>query len=336
MKSKITRVCLTGCVYTLFFYLLYSSEDEIKNTFFFFCTGVAKELCGKFSRKYFFDLSKKWYWIWILRLSFIMIKKLFCWRFLKKAEIYGHDHLGWSDMLIGHKKYHLIEDGPYILSIYKRRKRYKDYCDFWENKHFYLIKRLVRLLVGQVYKAIFGANKQCIEVILSVDDEAPYPTGRKTIKSLEEMYNAASNEKKEFILNVFDISGSLDILKTKSIIFLTGCFAADKVITEEEEIQICRDSLLRYNLSDVVIKPHPRNSINYEKYFPGVYVFKQYVPMQLINLIGITFKKAITVCSSSALLLPKETEVIWLGTKIHPEIYKRYGDMEPDNYVKHS
>jgi hypothetical protein len=50
--------------------------------------------------------------------------------------------------------------------------------------------------------------------------------------------------------------------------------------------------------------------------------------MQLLNLLGVKFAKAVAISSSSILSFPYEIEKDWIGTKIHPKLEAALGDIK--------
>ena len=76
----------------------------------------------------------------------------------------------------------------------------------------------------------------------------------------------------------------------------------------------------------MIIKTHPRDTFNYQKYFPQIAVFNKPVNIQLLSLFDISIEKAITIYSSSVYELPENVKLDWFGPDIHPNIKKYTGD----------
>ena len=89
-----------------------------------------------------------------------------------------------------------------------------------------------------------------------------------------------------------------------------------------------------YDKNNLIIKTHPRDNIPYEQLFPGIVVFRKKVPSQLIDLVGVHFKKAITVFSSAALSFAYPIQVDWYGTEIHPKVLSIYGHYTPPSEAR--
>ncbi|GHU74758.1 hypothetical protein FACS189450_15360 [Spirochaetia bacterium] len=264
----------------------------------------------------------------VLRFISLSIAGYFRWPFLRKADIAGQDHLLFSPYIIGKRNYTYIEDAPHIFKIYLHEKLYQDRCAFWADKRFFL-KKLLNYIISDVYNRPVANNKQCKALILTEDDDAPYIAGKtKQIVPLETMWKNASTEKRKYILDIYGLSGiDISALQKKTHIILTQQFSADGFISEEEQIELYGTIIKQYDPSCLVIKTHPRDLINYRKYFSDVYVFDKIIPMQLLVLTGVKFSKAITIFSSSINSFPYELEKEWIGSSIHPSLYERYPNL---------
>lgn len=323
-KNNYSRVCIVATVYTLFLYLLYSKDDEIKNTFFFFGDGIPLSVRKKFNHYFYLKRPEK---IWARRFFRIFLNFFshFRWSFLKSAKIYGQDHLWFSSGIIGKRDYVLLEDAPFIMSRY-----YKSVLRKNEMRNRTGMKGVLNcLLFGYIFRRRHGENNQCIEVILSQEDYSPI-LERKLIhiRTLDELWRDSSTSKKNEILLLFDISPEDIIFKgNKSIIVFTQPFSFDNCINEQEQVDLYRDILKNYNKNEVLLKVHPRDNIDYRKYFPDIAIFDKPVPMQLFDLMGAKFKKAVTICSTAVLSFPYEIEIDWIGTICNKTLFAFYGDI---------
>jgi hypothetical protein len=334
-ENKITRVCIVDTVFTLFVYLLYSSEVELENTYYFFSNGVAKSIREKFANHYFFDITRKINKNIFWRIINLCIIGYFRWPFLITAEIYGHDHLDWSSFIIRKRNYTYIEDGPKVLSATFKSKTYSDCGEFWRNNSFHAnIRKIVYHFISGIYKRPVANNTQCKAVILTVDDDVPYIAGKvKYIIPLSIAWENSSEEKKQYILGIYNVSkDTINALQSKTHILLAQQF--DDPVLDTDKVNIYKEILKKYDPTCMVIKPHPRDTVDYKKYFPDIYVFDKPIPMQLLLLIGgLNFKKAITICSSSINLFPDSVEKEWIGSAVHPLLYKLFPGLEENIYI---
>jgi hypothetical protein len=334
MKNKITRVCVVDTVYTLMVYLFYSSEEELAQTFYFFGNGVAESIRQRFPRHYYFDGSKKINNNILWLFFFLKILGCFRWPFLRKAKIMGHDQLIYSPYIIGKRNYTYIEDGPRVLSLHFKETLYKDLCDYW-SRRFLFLKKMANFFIGDVRRRQVANNKQCNELILTRDDDVPWIAGKnKIVISLDNLWNNMSEQKKKYILNIYDISDiDVQVLKRRNHIILTQQFSTDGLISEREQIEIYENIMRNYDFSCLVLKPHPRDAVDYRKYFPDVFIFDKPVPMQLLSIIGIRFKKASTVSSSSIDSFSYEIEKEWIGSSVHPVLFERYPNLDRNIHI---
>jgi hypothetical protein len=334
MKNKITRVCVVDTVYTLMVYLFYSSEEELAQTFYFFGNGVAKSIRQRFPCHYYFDGSKEINKNILWRFFFLKVLGYFRWPFLRKAKIMGHDHLIYSPYIIGKRNYTYIEDGPRVLSLWFSGNLYKNICNYW-SRRLLLLKKIANFFIGDVRGRPVATNKQCDELILTTDENVPWIAGKKRIIiSLSNLWNTMDEQKRCHILSIYDLSDAdIHSLEEKTHIVLTQPFLTDGLISEKEQVEIYENIIQKYDSSKIVLKPHPRDHVNYEKYFPDIFIFDKPVPMQLLSIMGIRFKKAITVCSSSINSFSPETEKEWIGSSIHPALFEKFPNLDRNIYL---
>ncbi len=237
------------------------------------------------------------------------------WPFLKTAEIYGSEVCSFSPALVGHRKMIAIEDG------------FTNYMDKKEKRKWVWLRRvLLGPLAGNLL--LSGRNPEFLsKVVLTGLCKSGYPTNIPIeFINIQKLWDKSSEEKKNLILKIYNIDDNdLRELKQRDEILITQTLSEDQIITEEEKIVFYRQLLQNCDPLKVMIKPHPREMTDYTKFFPEMYVFTKKVPMQLLSVLGIKFKKAYTVCSTAAYSLGNETEVIFLGSECHPNIVKRYG-----------
>jgi hypothetical protein len=324
-KNNYSRVCIVGTVYTLFFYLLNCNDDEIESTFFFFGDGIPLSVREKFNHYFYFKRSKK---LWRRRLSRIFLNFFshVRWPFLNSAKLFGQDHLWFSSGIIGKREYVLLEDAPFIMSLYFNSVVRKN-----EISNRSGLKGLFNyLLFGNLFQRSQGENNQCKEVILSQKDNSSILQDKIIhVKPLEELWELSSGSKKEKILSVFGISKE-DIVyfKNKSVILFTQPFSVDNYIDEQEQVNLYRDILKSYDKNEVLLKVHPRDDIDYRKYFSDIAVFNKPVPMQLFDVIGVKFNKAVTVCSTAVFSFSYDIEIDWIGTQCNKHLYEIMGDIK--------
>ena len=106
------------------------------------------------------------------------------------------------------------------------------------------------------------------------------------------------------------------------ILFLTEAFPNVDSVREEVAKEIVRDYCQGYQ---VVIKPHPRDDIDYKKLFADCVVIKGKFPIEVLNFIdGIHFKKAVSIITSVMGSIEFVDEKINIG----PHIWDKYEPIE--------
>ena len=129
----------------------------------------------------------------------------------------------------------------------------------------------------------------------------------------QEMMHALSKEDKKII---FDIFLPKDFKAERvDLLILTEPFAVTgRLPSEEAQIKLYKDLIEKYADRRVVIKAHPRDTLDYEKLFPEVTVIEKTIPMEVMNFdTNFHADRAITVASSAIYGLEQVDEKIYLG-----------------------
>lgn len=322
------NLCMITTLYSLLEYLLYASEKEINETTYIFENWIPDSITSHFENKYKLPLFNKRYQ-WDRKYCRIWLR-YYKWRYLPNFDDYNliaHDHLFYSSVFIGNRKYTMLEDGPRIFSQISVDKQNNMYA----YRRYLRFQKIRKLLFGPIDGYLFGTHPQCTDLIVTSMDIADQLKGKNIhYFNLFEAWKNASNEKKQFILKVFGISEQLiQQIGDRDIVYFTDSFCNDGVLSLDEYRDLNRRILSKYDTERMVIKPHPRdfNSF-YQEDFPNVIVLPSFVPSQLLDMIGLRFKKAVTVISSSVFNMDYPIEVDWYGLKVHPKIVKAYREGE--------
>ena len=342
MKSDFNNVCIVYTPYSLYLYLLYSTEEEINNTFYFLGEGIDKRIRDKFENKHYFSdalygnkkpLGRL---IYHIRLRYQARKK---WPFLADAQLFVQDSFFFSAALIAKRNYTLIEDAPNIFHrwrevLNRQRKTFSQVT--------HTAKRLFRILIENSFYKEMGDNAQCTSVLMTKIESDPILKDKQVIQVNEiDYWNNASESKKNKILSIYDVTPEdiLELKKRKNILFtnnLTQLSWMKEQLTEQELIDIYVERLTKYDPDTVIIKKHPRDMVDYQKYFPDIYVFDKHAPMQLLNLIDIRYETAITILSSAVLSFPYPIHIDWIGTEIHPKLLASFGKITLEDYFNNT
>ncbi|THA02900.1 hypothetical protein D3M74_02305, partial [Rodentibacter pneumotropicus] len=256
-------------------------------------------------KNYFYLILYKIYYF----LYFSILLCFFC-KNKKSLVVYGADHIVGAKFFLKRFPFYVIEDGRanYISSNYIRSFR---------NKLFSIPS--------------FGMHKTVKGIYFTSEDLDGLPEiikNRAIFIDLKRMWATKSPAEQNNILSFLKIDiNNIKKLSSKKFILFTQPLSEDGIVTEEEKIDIYRDILSKYDLDNLAIKPHPREKTNYEEIFKDVYVFKDTVPSEMLDILGVKFERVITLFSSAAFQYDKDI-VDFYGTEAYPKLYKRFGGLK--------
>ena len=327
MKKKYDNVCFVTTIYALFLYLLHSDLDKIKKTLFIFSdtfprvVGVRlpshiflKEKINKSNKLVlFFYNHPKIAWLYYKPLRW----KLF-WQVNKKYKLYAQDHLYFSSTIIGNHDYTLIEDSKDFFSQDNLNRR--------PLRHYPWV---YNLLYGPAEQRCIGRNPKCVELLSTSTNVAEELRHIKnSICDIHKEWEHASEEKKDFIMMVYGMGDNdVKMLKEFDAILFTQNIYFYSVLTKEEQVNLYKKIIEKYPYYRVLIKPHPIDEIEYERYIDNIRVWRPElpVPSQLLSLVGIRFKKYITIFSTAVNDLEPDADVDWYGTEVDEKIKHGFG-----------
>lgn len=327
-NKKITRVCAPANQHMLLQYLLISSEKDLSETFYFLDQdAMGKDVCSKFPDAVvseYRNQSSVRKILFYVRFFFLRYLKYWRYPFLKNAVVFSSDHIFWGWFLTFDRPYHLLEDGYalYGETLYN----VKD--------HVSAFRYLVQKIIFHPYPAgSWGQNPRCSMIHLSGTLPERSPLLKNTIStcSFRDLWNQASDEKKKLIMNIFDISqDDISFFDGAEALILTQPFSEDGFMSETEKIRVYRSLIEKYQLKNVVFKPHPRESTDYSKYFPEARCFQKKCPIELLALFDLNFHTVATLFSSAVMIFRNEGfHVIWAGTELFEREIDEYKNIKP-------
>jgi len=216
--------------------------------------------------------------------------------------------------------YHAIEDGLDTLK----------YCDQarYSNRGHFGIKAWMA-----AHNLIFienGYAKYCIDMEVNDISCCPYPLPNFVEANRNEMFDKLTEEDKRLLVGLF-IENMAEL--ERQINDVPKDMPKHLVLTEplcelSVREQLFKDVLAEYcNGAVAIIKPHPRDELNYKKVFPNHIVIEGKFPMEVLNYIpGVTFDKVISVCTVPG-SIRFTGEVVFLGEDFldkyeDPEIHR--------------
>lgn len=308
-------------LYSLFLALLLCDEEE---TFFFIGKTIDKNIKNNLKNKMYLNNSNKNRVITSYKvLIMIKIKKI--------EELYIQDHIMYGQLFLNIFKgpIYLLEDGlrnynTKILDAENKRIE-MNILNNYKAKLKYPFR-----LKKKFYKEM-GLSDRVNKIFLTGLDRVPGVIQEKTtIVNIEKLWEDLPGQRKERIKEIFNIDvKKFKIIEQedKNIILFTQPLSEDGILDEHEKIEIYSNIIKNYDIAKLVIKMHPREKTDYRKYFKDVVVMDEKIPMELLSIMGIEFKKYVTIFSTAALTKNKNIEVDWYGTKIHPKLLKWFGDI---------
>lgn len=224
----------------------------------------------------------------VLRLFFTAYVRVFKeWLFpINSTHVYGVDHASLAKYFYKYS-FTVIEDG----------------CANYESEEK-IIGHLKRInFKSQMNIVPFGFSDVIKEVYLTgrkeiIDDKIKQ---KAKIFNIKQCWNAKTNAEKKEILFIFgfDMDKMNNLMKSGHDIFLITQNFSDSICTDEDQIEMYRQIIEDVDMSRIVIKPHPNDKIEYEKYFPQCVILRENFPFELVYLTDVPISKIITVNSTS-------------------------------------
>ncbi|MBQ9926687.1 MAG: lipooligosaccharide sialyltransferase [Lachnospiraceae bacterium] len=238
--------------------------------------------------------------------------------------------------------YHALEDGLDCI-------RYYDTARYDNRGHFGLKAWMA------AHNLIFiqnGYSKYCLDMEVNDISVLQYPCPKYVEKPRKELTENLSAQAKDILVSIFienkeeltavlqkdSISEHANSADSDGDTKTVGNFARILILTEplcdlETRERIFRDIIEEYGTVDgkqasIMLKPHPRDVLDYDKLFPEYIVLDGKFPMEILNYVdGLVFDKVISVFTvPHAILFAKEK--VFLGEDFMdkyeaPEIHRQ-------------
>lgn len=206
-----------------------------------------------------------------------------------------------------HIYYHAMEDGLDCL-------KYLDGAHYDNRGHFRLKAFLSSLNIIFIQN---GYGKYCLDMEINDLSCLRHTCPKYKVVPRKPLELSLDSEQKLTMLRIFmeDADGFLQELGEKAsgdcILFLTQPHPK----SEEARKQICHDIIRDYCQGcHVVIKPHPRDLIDYTALRPDCTVIKGKFPVEVLNFLeGVHFKKVISIATTALDTIDFADEKINLG-----------------------
>lgn len=314
--KDIKAVCFLASTYSMLLYLLVYGKEQFESTFFFVSDAVSEDVQKKIKYKKclsYLKMTQKPFFIRVLYRFGLYCTSYFRWPFLKKLPIYGGDHLWFTPALLRKRTMIVLEDG---LANY-------DINEITRTTHLHP-KWLYKLLYGPLMgEGEYGYPRQSKKVVMTGIDEIPQCVKNKaTVVDLNKLWN--QSEAQEYIKYLFGFGNEdISMLKRKKVVILTQPYNQD--VGDDVMIKIYGDIITKYQPEEVLLKTHPRDSIDYAKVFPNITVYSKKLPAELFAFVGIHFDDVYTIDSTAIYSFPKDSRLHYLGRECHPRLEEQYG-----------
>lgn len=204
--------------------------------------------------------------------------------------------------------YHALEDGLDCISTYDTAR--------YDNRGHFKLKAFLASL-----NLIFIQNgwaKYCLDMEVNNISALPYPCPKYIEKPRRELTEGLEEEGKDilvrlFIENMDEIQKKMEAGGKNKILLLT-----EPLCELDVREKIFRDCIEQYGRIDeeeavVLIKPHPRDELDYRSVFPEYIVLDGKFPMEVLNYIPrLRFRRVISVFTVVHAIQFAE-EIVYLG-----------------------
>lgn len=189
--------------------------------------------------------------------------------------------------------YHALEDGLNCIQYYDTAR--------YDNRGHFGLKAWMA-----AHNLIFiqnGYGKYCLDMEINDKSVVPYPCKKYIEVPRAKLVDRLTQEDKDILIRLFieNLDGLLEQLRLG---------AEDKILVLTEPLcsldvrrQLFADVIEEYSEIDgrkgqILIKPHPRDVLDYEKEFSEYIVLNGMFPMEILNFIpNLMFKRVVTVAT---------------------------------------
>lgn len=242
--------------------------------------------------------------------------------FRKYDDVYVFCDVDPIGLYLNQKKirYHAVEDGLNTLSHHV--------ASVYDNRGHFALKKFMSMKLNLIFIRD-GYSKYCIDMEVndkSVIDDDFYKYKEVSRKQLKD---SLTEEARKILINTFikDMDGIMSFLRSSDgdgILLLT-----EPLCELDVREKIFRDIIDMYkDEGKIFIKPHPRDTLDYNDKFSDYWVFDRTLPMEMFGLMdGVHFSKVVGVFTQLG-MIDFADEKIMLGNDFmdkyeDPEIHRK-------------
>ncbi|WP_341659291.1 glycosyltransferase family 52 [Vibrio sp.] len=185
--------------------------------------------------------------------------------------------------------------------------------------NYKFIKRVLGVTEG------YGRDESITKIFLQYPEKAPEDIYFKVVSlNIKNDFESIEELQKKEIFGVFDVEGHN--LK-EGVLLLTQPLSEDGIISESEKLSLYQEFIDKY--SDIIIKPHPRDTTDYNKYLSGDFsIISKSFPIEILNFTDARFDTLCTVCSGSVYNFSYPVNVDIYGTMHSKNMIRVLGEIE--------
>ncbi|MCM1537358.1 MAG: glycosyltransferase family 52 protein [bacterium] len=215
-----------------------------------------------------------------------------------------------------HIYYHALEDGLDCLQNFDAA--HVDNAGHFKLKAYLAAKNLIFIQNGY--------GKYCLDFEMNDCSVVPYRFEKYKELPRKPLERSLTGAQKKTMLRIFLPDADEIVARlagcSDCVLFLTEAFPPE----EDVRIAVCGQVLREHCAGRrVVIKPHPRDAIDYAAYYPQCVMIRGKFPIEVLNLIeGIHFAKAVSIITSALDAITFADEKYNIG----PQIWDAYEPKE--------
>ena len=207
---------------------------------------------------------------------------------------------------------------PYITLFFQRR-----FTLIEDGKISYISEEDSLKLKGF---SIYVYNENVNNIIFAgLQDIPPQLNKKAEVINFEEQWAVLSALEKDQILNVFgfDYSRYIELIdQGRNIVIFTRNYSKVKKCSYNTHILMYRELISKFDENKVMIKPHPNDEVEYDRYFDKCIVLPKDLPAEIMLMCQVPIKTAVSIDDSSNIFGVMNNGAI--EVKFYPELLKKY------------
>lgn len=328
MSKNKKNICLVTTVYSFFLYLLIKgyNEEDIYIFTAWFPKGVSKNVkhiqmpAVQFKGKKFADLDSlsgiyeniigffKYFYGYLKLRILLFIKTFNC-----TVEAYGHAQTPFSYILFENENSNIIEDGleNYTAEICEPHKINPIIDGILHLCGIYFLNNC----------ECYGSHKNIKNIYLTQEQNHPLIKDKVKIIDIKELWNNLANDEQRKLLEIMNVNVEGIDFNKKTALLLTQPLSEGSLttITEEEEINIYHGIIDKFDDYQIIIKPHPRDTKDFEKIFPDIKIIDKSFPVEILAMININPTVVCSIVSTACYNFEKSKIYVYDG-KLNDEL----------------